>query len=40
MAARGKALFAPTDDQAGDKEVEDLIKKRADTKSASEVYKK
>lgn len=37
---RGKALFAPTDDQAGDKEVEDLIKKRADTKSASEVYKK
>ena len=37
---RGKALFAPTEDQAGDDEVENLIQKRADVKSASDVYKK
>lgn len=37
---RAKALFAPTDDQKGDKSIEELIKKRADVKSASDVYKK
>jgi hypothetical protein len=37
---RGKALFAPTEDQVGDSQVEELIKKRSDVNSASEVYKK
>ena len=37
---RGKALYAPTADQVGNDEIEDLIKKRADVKSASDVYKK
>ena len=35
---RGKALFAPTDDQKTDKDVLNLIKLRADTKTASSVY--
>ena len=35
---RGKALFAPTDDQKSDQEVLDLIKKRADIDQASSVY--
>ena len=37
---RGKALFAPTEDQVGDSQVEELIKKRSDVNSASEFYKK
>lgn len=37
---RGKALFHPTKDQEQDKEVLDLIKKRSDTSTASDVYKK
>lgn len=37
---RGKALFAPTKEQENDKDVLDLIRKRADVKTASEVYKK
>jgi Rps23 Pro-64 3,4-dihydroxylase Tpa1-like proline 4-hydroxylase len=36
---RGKALFAPTDQQANDKSVIDLIKKRSDVKTASSSYK-
>ena len=35
---RGKALFAPTDDQKSDQAVLDLIKKRADIDQASSVY--
>ena len=35
---RGKALFAPTDAQKDDPEVLDLIKKRSQINSASEVY--
>ena len=35
---RGKALFAPTDDQANDQAVIDLIKKRSDIKAASSTY--
>jgi Rps23 Pro-64 3,4-dihydroxylase Tpa1-like proline 4-hydroxylase len=35
---RGKALFAPTDDQESNQEVLDLIKKRADINQASSVY--
>ncbi len=35
---RGKALFAPTIDQANDKDVLELIKKRADIKTASSTY--
>lgn len=37
---RGKALFAPTEQQAGDKEILDLIKLRSDVGSASGTYKK
>ena len=37
---RGKALFAPTDDQKGDKDIEELIDKRSKVETASEVYKK
>jgi len=36
---RGKALFAPTDEQENDKAVIDLIKKRSDIKTASSTYK-
>ena len=36
---RGKALFAPTKAQQGDREVLDLIKKRADTATADSVYR-
>ena len=35
---RGKALFAPTAEQAEDQEVLELIKRRASTKSAATVY--
>jgi len=37
---RGKALFAPTDEQANDKAVIKLIKERADIKTASSTYEK
>lgn len=37
---RGRALFAPREDQVGNKEVEELIKKRSDVKRSSEVYRK
>ncbi|MBI59626.1 proline hydroxylase [bacterium] len=36
---RGKALFAPTQDQKNNKDVLDLIKKRSQIDSASSVYK-
>lgn len=36
---RGKALFAPTDKQANDKAVIELIKKRSNIKTASSTYK-
>ena len=36
---RGKALFAPTEDQVGDDSVVELIKKRGSTQSASDAYK-
>ena len=35
---RGKALFAPTDEQKTDKSVLDLIKKRSNIESADSVY--
>ena len=37
---RGKALFAPTQDQIGDKNIEELIKKRSSVSQASSVYQK
>ena len=37
---RGKALFAPTKKQNGDPAIEKLIQLRADSKTASTVYKK
>ncbi len=37
---RGKALFHPTQDQLGDRSIEELINTRANTKTASTVYKK
>ena len=37
---RGKALFAPTEDQKGNKNIEKLIKKRSSISDASTVYKK
>ena len=37
---RGKALFAPTDDQKNDKEVLELIKRRSNIETASSVYSK
>ena len=37
---RGKALFAPTEEQSLDQEVLDLIKKRSNVATAAEVYKK
>lgn len=36
---RGKALFAPTEEQKNDKSVLDLIKKRSSVNTASTVYK-
>lgn len=36
---RGKALYAPTEEQKGNQEILDLIQKRANLKSFSEVYK-
>ena len=39
-AKRGKALFAPTKDQIGDKNIEELIKKRSSVSEASTVYQK
>lgn len=36
---RQRALFAPREDQRGDKYVEDLIRKRADTNNFSSVYR-
>jgi hypothetical protein len=38
--ARGKALFAPTEEQKGNTEILEIIKKRANVSTASEVYKK
>lgn len=38
ISNRGKALFAPTDEQKNNKEVLELIKKRASVKSAHTVY--
>ena len=35
---RGKALFAPSDDQINKKDVLDLIKKRSNTKTAASTY--
>ena len=40
MSDRGKALFSPSKDQEGSAEIEELIKLRAGTKSAEDVYKK
>ena len=37
--SRGKALFAPTEDQKQDSNVLELIKKRSMTVSAVDVYK-
>jgi len=37
---RGKALFAPTDAQKSDPDVLDLIRKRSDIRSASDVYRR
>ena len=35
---RGKALFAPTNDQVGDAAIEDLIEKRSQLRTAESVY--
>ena len=35
---RGKALFAPTEEQKNDKKVLEIIKKRSDLKTAASVY--
>ena len=37
---RGKALYAPTENQKGDVAIAELIKKRASLTHAKEVYKK
>jgi len=37
---RGKALFAPRENQKNNKEIAELIKLRSDTKTASQAYKK
>lgn len=36
---RGRALFAPREEQKNDEEIQELIRKRADVKSSSTVYK-
>ena len=38
VSKRGKALFAPSKDQEGNKEILELIKKRSDINQASAVY--
>ena len=38
VSKRGKALFAPTPDQEGDKSILKLIKTRSNIKTASKVY--
>ena len=38
VSKRGKALFAPTDDQINDKAVIELIKRRSNIKTASSTY--
>ena len=40
VSDRGKALFAPHDNQKGDPEVMELIKKRASVGTAADVYRK
>jgi Rps23 Pro-64 3,4-dihydroxylase Tpa1-like proline 4-hydroxylase len=35
---RGKALFAPTDEQKGNPEIEELIRKRSDVKQAEQFH--
>ena len=37
---RGRALFAPREDQIGNPEVEELIRKRANINQSNEVYRK
>ena len=37
---RGKALFSPTEEQKGNKDIEELIKKRSSVLLASSVYQK
>lgn len=37
---RGKALFSPTEDQEGDKEIANLIKDRSSVENSSSVYRK
>lgn len=37
--SRGKALYAPTEDQKGNQDIIDLIQKRANLSSFSQVYK-
>lgn len=39
VSSRGRALFAPTQEQKSDKEVLELIKKRSSNSSAHEVYR-
>jgi hypothetical protein len=36
---RGKALYAPSENQKGDSHIEELIRKRANLQTFSEVYK-
>ena len=36
---RGRALFAPRDEQKGDKEIETLIKIRASVNQSADVYR-
>lgn len=38
--SRGRALFAPREDQIGDKSVEELIRMRVDVSNSSKVYRK
>jgi hypothetical protein len=38
ISERGKALFAPTEDQKGDSEILELIKRRSSTRDAENVY--
>ncbi|MFJ9533006.1 2OG-Fe(II) oxygenase [Herbaspirillum sp. NPDC101396] len=40
VSQRGRALFAPREDQASDAEVEELIRMRMDMKASLSVYKK
>ena len=36
---RSRALFTPTENQKGNKEIEELIEKRSDINKSKEVYK-